>query len=232
NLDPFTIAGTFFANKNYFFIAMRPLFLPKDELEAGALELRKASFALNLLYMASKSLFIEFFITIAKGGLSPIFTFFNLPAGVELVFETEVLMLPLVGDEDGSLMMTPFKASSLNVDLDFKINLIVFGPEIGLVPANFSSRRRGVLQTKDSSAESSLVNEESETATGGLVVFLYDSSGEIGLVPANFSSRRRGVLQTKDSSVESSLVNEESETATGGLVVFLYDSYGGTLPVS
>ncbi|GKD14458.1 hypothetical protein Tco_1198865, partial [Tanacetum coccineum] len=39
------------------------------------------------------------FITIAKGGLSSILTFFNLPAGAELVLEVEELF-PLAGAED------------------------------------------------------------------------------------------------------------------------------------
>ncbi|GJW83713.1 MAK10-like protein [Tanacetum coccineum] len=49
------------------------------------------------------------FITIVKGGSSSIFTFFNLPAGAELVFEAEELLLPLVGAEECSFIMIPFK---------------------------------------------------------------------------------------------------------------------------
>ncbi|GKG50397.1 hypothetical protein Tco_0521497, partial [Tanacetum coccineum] len=93
-------------------------------------------------------------ITIAKGGSSLIFTLISLPTGAELTFEAEGLLLSLVGVEDDSFIMTPFKASALNVDFDFKIDLIVFGPEIGSAPSNFFSRGRGVLLTKDSSAES------------------------------------------------------------------------------
>nr|GEY54101.1 hypothetical protein [Tanacetum cinerariifolium] len=37
-------------------LAIRPLFLPEDELGAEALELRRASLALTLFYLASKSL--------------------------------------------------------------------------------------------------------------------------------------------------------------------------------
>ncbi|GKC75144.1 hypothetical protein Tco_1125918 [Tanacetum coccineum] len=44
-----------------------------------------------------------------------------------LAFEAEAL--PLVGAEGVSLMVIPFKASVLDVDFDFKIDLIVFGPE-------------------------------------------------------------------------------------------------------
>ncbi|GJV08291.1 hypothetical protein Tco_1345947 [Tanacetum coccineum] len=66
------------------------------------------------------------FITIFKGGSSSIFTFVNLPAGAELTFEAKALLLPLAGAEDGSFIMIPFKDSALNVEFDFKIDLIVF----------------------------------------------------------------------------------------------------------
>ena len=56
--------------------------------------------------------------------------------------------------EDGSFIMTPFIASSLNVDFDFKTDLIVFDPKIGLASSNFFSGGRGVLKTEDSSAKS------------------------------------------------------------------------------
>ncbi|GKD74801.1 hypothetical protein Tco_1333083, partial [Tanacetum coccineum] len=94
------------------------------------------------------------FITIAKGGSSSIFTLFSLPARAELTFEAEELLLPLAGAEDGSFIMTPFKVLALNVDFDFKIYLIVFGPETGSAPSNFFSEGRGVLQSEDSSDES------------------------------------------------------------------------------
>ncbi|GJX50244.1 hypothetical protein Tco_0277089 [Tanacetum coccineum] len=48
-------------------------------------------------------------------------------------------------------------------------------PETGSAPANFSSGGRGVLQTKDSSAESYLVAQESVIATKGSVTC--DSAG-------------------------------------------------------
>ncbi|GJT62987.1 hypothetical protein Tco_1006520 [Tanacetum coccineum] len=104
------------------------------------------------MFMVEMSL--SSFITIAKGGSSLIFTLFSLPAGAELTFEAEELLLPLTGAENGSFIMTPFKVSSLNVDFDLKIYLIVFGPDIGSAPSNFFSRGRVVLQTEDSSAES------------------------------------------------------------------------------
>ncbi|GKG57018.1 hypothetical protein Tco_0582369, partial [Tanacetum coccineum] len=75
----------------------------------------------------------------AKGGPSSIFTFFNLPAGVELVLEAEELLLPLAGTEEGSFIMIPFNVSALKVDFDFKIDLIVFGPETSSALVNFSS---------------------------------------------------------------------------------------------
>nr|GFA71279.1 hypothetical protein [Tanacetum cinerariifolium] len=71
--------------------------------------------------------------------------------GAELTFKAEVLVL--AGAEDGSFMVIPFKTLALNVEFDFKIYLIVFGPETGPVPPSFSSGGRGVMQTKDSSAE-------------------------------------------------------------------------------
>ncbi|GJW75519.1 hypothetical protein Tco_0134889 [Tanacetum coccineum] len=88
------------------------------------------------------------FITVAKGGSSSIFTFFNLPAGAELVLEAEELLLPLARAEEGSFIMIPFKVSALNVDFNFKIDLIVFGPETGSTPVNFSSGRRWCYRLK------------------------------------------------------------------------------------
>nr|GFA15483.1 hypothetical protein [Tanacetum cinerariifolium] len=93
------------------------------------------------------------FIKIAKGGSSLIFTLFSLPAGAELTFEAEGLLLSLARDKDYSFIMTHFRVLALNVDFDLKIDLIVFGPEIGSSPSNFFSGGRGVLQTEDSSAE-------------------------------------------------------------------------------
>ncbi|GKG07929.1 hypothetical protein Tco_0333761, partial [Tanacetum coccineum] len=76
-----------------------------------------------------------------KGGSSSILTFFSLPAGAELVLEAEEL-LPLAGVEDGSFIMIPFKVLALNMDFEFKIDLIVFGPETGSTPSNFFRGRR------------------------------------------------------------------------------------------
>ncbi|GKC46442.1 hypothetical protein Tco_1064164, partial [Tanacetum coccineum] len=121
----------------------------------------------------------EVFITIAEGGSSSIFTLFSLPAGAELTFEAEELLLPLAGAEDGSFIMTPFKVSALNVDFDLKIDLIVFRLKIGSTPSNFFSGGRGVLQTEDSSAESYSVTKELVTSTEGSVEFLCDSAGSI-----------------------------------------------------
>ncbi|GJS40882.1 retrovirus-related pol polyprotein from transposon TNT 1-94 [Tanacetum coccineum] len=80
---------------------------------------------------------------------------FSLPARAEFIFEAEELLLPLAGVEDGSFIMKPFKASALNVDFDLKIDLMVFGPEIGLALSNFFSGGRGLLQTEDSSVNKS-----------------------------------------------------------------------------
>nr|GEV50395.1 hypothetical protein [Tanacetum cinerariifolium] len=88
------------------------------------------------------------FITIAKGGSSFIFTFFNLPARAEIVLEAKELLLTLAGAEEGSFIMIPFKVSSLNVDFDFKIDLIVFGPETSLAPVSFSNKGRGCYRLK------------------------------------------------------------------------------------
>ncbi|GJY38566.1 hypothetical protein Tco_0424930 [Tanacetum coccineum] len=76
------------------------------------------------------------------------FHIFNLPAGAELVLEAEELLLPLVGAEEGSFIVIPFKVSALNVDFDFKIDLIVFGPETGSTPVSFSSGGRGCYRLK------------------------------------------------------------------------------------
>ncbi|GKG52314.1 hypothetical protein Tco_0547189, partial [Tanacetum coccineum] len=76
-------------------------------------------------------------------------TFFNLPAGADLTFEAEALLLPLEGAEDGSFIMIPFKASALNVKFDFKIDLIVFGLKTSSAPTSFFSKGRMVLRTKD-----------------------------------------------------------------------------------
>ncbi|GKG26332.1 hypothetical protein Tco_0399478 [Tanacetum coccineum] len=58
-------------------------------------------------------------------------------SGAELTFKAEELLLPLARAEDGLFIMTPFKASALNVDFDFKIDLTIFGPETGSTPSNF-----------------------------------------------------------------------------------------------
>ncbi|GJS68044.1 hypothetical protein Tco_0682609 [Tanacetum coccineum] len=76
-------------------------------------------------------------------------------------------------------MVTPFKVSALNVEFDFKIDLIAFGPDTGSTLANFSSGERGVLQTKDSSAKSYSVAEESVIATKGSIIYICDSARRI-----------------------------------------------------
>ncbi|GKC33601.1 hypothetical protein Tco_1045985 [Tanacetum coccineum] len=111
-------------------------------------------FFLSATPFCSVPLSLSSFITIAKGGSSSIFTLFSLPAGAELTFEAEELLLPLAGAEDGSFIMTPFKVSALNVDFDLKIDLIVYAKNICSAPSNIFSGGRGVLQTEDSSVES------------------------------------------------------------------------------
>ncbi|GKD72733.1 hypothetical protein Tco_1331015 [Tanacetum coccineum] len=74
---------------------------------------------------------------------------FSLPAGAELTFKAEELLLPIARAEDGS------------------------------TPSNFFSGGRGVLQTDDSSVESYSVAEKAVTATEGSVVFLCDSARNI-----------------------------------------------------
>ncbi|GKE25250.1 hypothetical protein Tco_1436762, partial [Tanacetum coccineum] len=66
----------------------------------------------------------------------------------ELVLEAEEPLLPLAGAEEGSFIMIPFKVSTLNVDFDFKIDLIVFGPETGSAPVSFSSGGNGCYRLK------------------------------------------------------------------------------------
>ncbi|GJS27560.1 hypothetical protein Tco_0488180 [Tanacetum coccineum] len=104
---------------------------------------------------ASRMSLFSSFIIVAKGGSSLIFTFFNLPSGVVLTFKAEVLLLPLAGAEDGLFIIIPFEASALNVDFDFNIDLIVFGPKTGSAPSNFSSGGRGVFETRIHSVISS-----------------------------------------------------------------------------
>nr|GFA31923.1 hypothetical protein [Tanacetum cinerariifolium] len=94
------------------------------------------------------------FITLDKGKTSLVFTFFNLPARAELIFKVESFLLILAGAEDDSFIMTHFKVLALNVEFDFKIDLIVFGPETCSAPPSFSSGGRRVLQIEDSSVES------------------------------------------------------------------------------
>nr|GFD12640.1 hypothetical protein [Tanacetum cinerariifolium] len=77
-----------------------------------------------------------------------IFTFCNLPARAELVLETDELVLPLAGAEEGSFIVIPFKVSALNVDIDFNIDLIVFGPKTGSAPVSFSSGGRRCYRLK------------------------------------------------------------------------------------
>ncbi|GKE90230.1 hypothetical protein Tco_1567705 [Tanacetum coccineum] len=101
-------------------------------------------------------------------------------AKFKLAFEAEAL--PLAGAERGSFMVTPFKALVLNVEFDFKIDLIIFGPETGSIPFNFSKGGRELLQTKDSSTDSGSVAEESVTATRESVVLICDLAKRILLV--------------------------------------------------
>ncbi|GKF22853.1 hypothetical protein Tco_0075175, partial [Tanacetum coccineum] len=77
-----------------------------------------------------------------------------LPAGAEFFLESKTFLFPLARAEVGSLMVTPFKVLALNLELDFKIDLIVFGADTGSSPASFFSGGRRVLQTDDSSVKS------------------------------------------------------------------------------
>nr|GEV70555.1 hypothetical protein [Tanacetum cinerariifolium] len=110
---------------------------------------------------------------------SSLFTFFSLPARAEFFLEAETCLLPLARADFSLFMVTPFYVIALNVELDFKIDLIVFDLDTGSAPASFSSRGRGVLHTEDSSAESYLVTEESVTVTKGSFTFICDSGGRI-----------------------------------------------------
>nr|GFB83288.1 hypothetical protein [Tanacetum cinerariifolium] len=74
--------------------------------------------------------------------------------------------------DDGSFKVTPFKVPDLNVKLDFKIDLIVFGPDIRSAPSSFFNGGSRMLQTKDSSAESYLVFKEFVTIDEGSVTFI------------------------------------------------------------
>nr|GEV84707.1 hypothetical protein [Tanacetum cinerariifolium] len=137
-----------------------------------ALQAKKAK-ALKLTRLFSS------FITIVIGGSSSIFTLFSLRAGDGLTFKAKEFLLPLVGAEYDSFILTPFQFSALNVDFDLKIDIIVFVSKINSTPFNFFNGGRGVLQTEDSFAESYSVAEELVTTTEGSVVFLCDSAGNI-----------------------------------------------------
>nr|GEW88390.1 hypothetical protein [Tanacetum cinerariifolium] len=83
--------------------------------------------------------------------------FNSYSCGAEFFLEDKTFLFPLARAKQmvGSFMVTPFKVSSLNVELDYKIDLIVLGPDAGSTSASFSNGGRGVLQTEDdSSAES------------------------------------------------------------------------------
>ncbi|GKA66304.1 hypothetical protein Tco_0766112 [Tanacetum coccineum] len=68
--------------------------------------------------------------------------------GAELVFEDEALTF--AGADDGSFMVTPFKALVLNVEFDFKIDLIVFSLETGFCTRPISLvDEKEYSQTKD-----------------------------------------------------------------------------------
>ncbi|GKB31125.1 hypothetical protein Tco_0870526, partial [Tanacetum coccineum] len=54
----------------------------------------------------------------------------------------------LAGAEKGSFIVISFKVSALNVDFDFKINLIVFCPETGSTRVSFSSGGKGCYRLK------------------------------------------------------------------------------------
>ncbi|GKA58492.1 hypothetical protein Tco_0757680, partial [Tanacetum coccineum] len=70
------------------------------------------------------------------------------PIGAELILETKELLLLLAGAGEGLFIVIPFKVLALNVDFDFKIDLIVFGPETGSTPVSFSNGGRGCYRLK------------------------------------------------------------------------------------
>nr|GEW26532.1 hypothetical protein [Tanacetum cinerariifolium] len=72
----------------------------------------------------------------------------DLCSRAELVLEAKELLLPLAGADEGSFIVIPYKVSALNVDFDFKINLIVFGLETGSALVNFYSGGRGCYRLK------------------------------------------------------------------------------------
>ncbi|GKB96166.1 hypothetical protein Tco_0982303 [Tanacetum coccineum] len=123
-----------------------------QEYNLGLLAVRKEKVLLVLKVWILRKIHLDHslssFITIAKGGSSSIFTFFNLLVGAELVLEAEELLLPLAGAEERSFIMIPCKVSALNVDFEFKINLIVFSSETVLAPVSFSSGGRGCYRLK------------------------------------------------------------------------------------
>nr|GEX69861.1 hypothetical protein [Tanacetum cinerariifolium] len=71
--------------------------------------------------------------------------------------------------KDGSLGIIPFKASALNVEINFKVVLTTFRPKTVSASPGFSSGRKKAEQTDDSSVKSYSVSDESITSSGGLV---------------------------------------------------------------
>nr|GEW32455.1 hypothetical protein [Tanacetum cinerariifolium] len=149
------------------FYSYTPRVLMQDLYDKmGSMEIRQEAIKM-IAYRSFSS-----FITINKGKSSLVFTFFSLPARAELSFKAETFLLTFAGADDGSFKVTPFKVADFNVKLDFKIDLIVFGPDIRSAPSSFFSGGSRMLQTEDSSAESYLVFKEFVTIDEGSVTFI------------------------------------------------------------
>ncbi|GJR50810.1 hypothetical protein Tco_1401331 [Tanacetum coccineum] len=106
--------------------------------------------------------------------------------------------LGMLGAEDDHIIMTPFKASALNVDFDLKIDLIVFGLEISSTPSNFFSGGRGILR----------------------LCFMYplhhqDYLEKLGPIEEEKKAVDRGVAETKDLSRDSESGRDGGERLGG-----------------
>nr|GEU33700.1 reverse transcriptase domain-containing protein [Tanacetum cinerariifolium] len=122
--------------------------------------------------------------------------------GVELVLEIEELLLPLAGVEEGLFIVIQFKVSALNVDFDFKIDLIVFGPETGSAPVSFSSGGRGVCARMNGDALVEKVTDMKElmSLTNSLLqndLSCHNCGIQFQEPPSPYLEPKRSIHQTK-----------------------------------
>nr|GEZ78373.1 hypothetical protein [Tanacetum cinerariifolium] len=143
-------------------------------------------------------------------------------ARAKLVLETEELLLPLAEAEKGSFIVIPFRVLALNVNFDFKIDLIVFGPKTGSAPVSFSSGGRGCYRIKIHQLNHNLLLKSQRT-TEWLVVFLYDLFEEI---LSSLASAMRALTLVTSFSSDGTSSSSQSYVSTMRLLFFLEDELG------